>query len=102
MALPHERTIGWREGAICALVPVFIEVATHFTIGGARRLGEVISPDSFMRLVRLRDIVAAHRPLHDVARDASGNGTVLHWSHLLDSFLLVLAAPLGLFLPGHS
>ena len=55
-----------------------------------------------MRLVRLRDILAAHRPLHVVARDGSGHGTVLHWSHLLDSFLLLLAAPLGWLMPEHA
>jgi hypothetical protein len=64
-----------------------------------RQLGQVargglLNPDSYMRLVRLRDILAAGAPLHGVARDGSGTGTVLHWSHLLDSLLLLGAAPL--------
>ena len=99
MALPHARTIGWREGLFCALVPVLIEACSSLRIPAMRQPDGLVGPDSFMRLVRLRDILAAHAPLHAVARDGSGHGTVLHWSHLLDSFLLVLATPLGWFMP---
>jgi hypothetical protein len=60
--------------------------------------GALPDPDSYMRLVRLHDMMAAHAPLQAVARDASGAGTVLAWSHLLDSLLLLLAWPLGWFL----
>ena len=56
--------------------------------------GDLLNPDSYMRLDRLHDILAAHAPLHVVLRDASGTGAVLHWSHLLDSLLLLLALPL--------
>ena len=58
----------------------------------------LLNPDSAMRLVRLEDILAAHAPLHTVMRDGSGAGALLHWSHLLDSLLLLLAAPLQPFL----
>jgi hypothetical protein len=57
--------------------------------------GGLLNPDSAMRLVRLDDIVAAGAPIHAVMRDGSGAGTILHWSHLLDSLLLILAAPLA-------
>jgi hypothetical protein len=60
--------------------------------------GALPDPDSYMRLVRLHDMLAAHAPLQGVARDASGAGTVLAWSHLLDSILLLLAVPLGWFM----
>jgi hypothetical protein len=99
MALPNAHPIGWREGLVCALIPVLIEAMTSLRPSDAEGFGKFLNPDSYMRLVRLRDIVAAHRPLHAVARDASGHGTVLHWSHLLDSFILLLAAPLGWFMP---
>ncbi|MEJ0020252.1 MAG: hypothetical protein WDN25_27615 [Acetobacteraceae bacterium] len=56
---------------------------------------ELLNPDSYMRLVRLHDLLARHAPLDAVLRDGSGIGTRLHWSHLLDSLLLVLAAPLA-------
>ena len=55
-----------------------------------------------MRLVRLNDMVIANRPLHSVMRDGSGAGTILHWSHLLDSLLLFLAAPLAPILGWHN
>ena len=99
MVLPNTRGIGWREGLFCALLPVLIEVLSSVRVAEMRLPDSLIGPDSHMRLVRLRDILAAHRPLHVVARDASGHGTVLHWSHLLDSVLLILAAPLGWFMP---
>jgi hypothetical protein len=60
--------------------------------------GILIDPDSYMRLDRLHDILAHHAPLHVVLRDASGAGAVLHWSHLLDMLLLLLALPLRPFL----
>src|SRR5271155_2139140 len=56
--------------------------------------GNLLNPDSYMRLDRLHDILARHAPLHVVLRDASGAGAILHWSHLLDSLLLLLALPL--------
>ena len=102
MVPPKERVIGWREGALCAALPVLIEALSSFRIAEMRQPDGLIGPDSFMRLVRLQDILAAHRPLHAVARDGSGHGTVLHWSHLLDSLLLILAAPLGWFMPQHA
>lgn len=58
----------------------------------------LLNPDSAMRLVRLEDILAAHAPLHTVMRDGSGTGAILHWSHLLDSLLLLLAVPFQPFL----
>ena len=61
--------------------------------GSALMSGGLSNPDSAMRLVRLNDILAAGAPLHAVMRDGGGQGTILHWSHFLDSLLLILAAP---------
>lgn len=55
--------------------------------------------DTYMRLLRLREELAAGHALDVIARDSSGHGTVLHWSHLLDSLLLLLATPLGWLMP---
>ena len=83
-----------------------VEASAYFTIAalldtviGLRSFpgvlhGDLLNPDSYMRLDRLHDILARHAPLHVVLRDASGAGAVLHWSHLLDSLLLLLALPL--------
>ncbi len=60
--------------------------------------GALSDPDSYMRLDRLNDILLRHAPLHVVLRDASGAGALLHWSHLLDMLLLLLALPLRPFL----
>ena len=55
---------------------------------------DLLNRDSYMRLDRLHDILARHAPVRVVLRDASGAGAALHWSHLLDSLLLLLALPL--------
>ncbi len=62
------------------------------------RLGSLFNPDSYMRLVRLRDMLDSGTVVFTAARDGSGHGTVLHWSHLLDSLLCVIALPFRLFL----
>lgn len=90
--------IGWRNGTACVGLPVLIVLAL-----GARQLPGVlgtglINPDSYMRLVRLRETLEAHRPVDIVAGDGSGHGTLLHWSHLLDSLVCLLAAPFSLVL----
>jgi hypothetical protein len=90
--------IGWRNGTACVALPVLIVLAR-----GARQLPGVVNnglldPDSYMRLVRLRETLLTHRPAYSVAGDGSGHGTLLHWSHLLDSLVCLLAAPFNLIL----
>lgn len=80
----------WAYFAIAALLDTIMGLRLSPQV----LLGALADPDSYMRLVRLRDILAAHAPLHAVMRDASGAGAILHWSHLLDSLLLVAALPL--------
>lgn len=63
--------------------------------GASLMSGSLSNPDSAMRLVRLNDILTAGAPLHAVMRDGGDQGTILHWSHFLDSLLLILAAPLA-------
>ncbi len=63
--------------------------------------GDLVNPDSYMRLVRLEDGLRAGHVGYTVAADGSGAGTVLHWSHLLDSLLVLLALPLRLGLDWH-
>ncbi|MBV9750039.1 MAG: hypothetical protein JO157_14610 [Acetobacteraceae bacterium] len=79
----------------CAALAIALVVAEGAKgVAGVLR-GELPNPDSAMRLVRLRDMLAAGAPLETVARDGSGHGVVVQWSHLLDSLLLLLAAPLA-------
>lgn len=89
---------GVGEAALYFLIAAAIDVAV-----GARSLpallqGGLVNPDSYMRLDRLRDILALHAPLSVVLRDASGAGGLVIWSHLLDAIMLVLALPLRPFM----
>jgi hypothetical protein len=92
------RPLSWREA-----VAYFVAGAAGVTAIGLRCFpqvlaGDLVNPDSYMRLVRLQEIIERHAAINVVSRDASGSGSLLHWSHLLDSLLLLLAAPLTLFL----
>ncbi len=86
-------SLPWRAALACFLAPAALCLAISAQVNPRVLSGMLLNPDSAMRLVRLDAILAAHAPLHTVMRDGSGHGTVLHWSHLLDS-LLLLGAPL--------
>ncbi len=58
----------------------------------------LLDPDSFMRIVRIRDGLRTGWFTHVVAHDNGGRGTIVYWSHLLDATILVLRAPLRLVL----
>src|SRR5579871_2066919 len=85
--------IGWKNGALYALLPMLISLATSAKALPGVFAGGLIDPDSYMRLVRIQEGAG-----YVIARDASGTGAVLHWSHLLDMLLLLLAAPFRLFM----
>jgi hypothetical protein len=57
-------------------------------------LGELLDPDSYMRLVRIRQGLTAGLLTHVVPADNGGNGTIVYWSHLLDFFVLAFWVPL--------
>ena len=102
MGLANHTRFSFRQALACGLVATILDVALASYNLRAIAGGKLLNPDSYMRLVRLQDILAAHLPLDVVARDGSGAGTVLHWSHLLDSLLLVLATPLMPMLGQHE
>ena len=94
--------LGVREGLLYALLPMVISFASR-----AKGLPEVLAggltnPDSYMRLERLEEGLRHHDVGYIVARDGSGAGTLLHWSHLLDTLLLLLAAPFRLVMDTHG
>jgi hypothetical protein len=90
------RPWSWREAAAYFALASLIDIAVGIPAAPQVLLGSLLNPDSYMRLVRLHDSLPQHRLLDVVGRDGSGLGTVLHWSHLLDGILLLLAAPLML------
>lgn len=85
--------IGWKATIAYGLLPVGLILLLGFRRFGAVVDGGLINPDSYMRMVRLREILGAAEPVHVVGRDVSGTGAILHWSHLLDSLVLAIAAP---------
>src|SRR5262249_17428900 len=64
--------------------------------------GGLTNPDSYMRLVRLEDALRRQDISFVVARDGSGSGTLLHWSHLIDMLLCIIAAPLRIAMSTHD
>ena len=92
----------FRLGAASGFVCVAFGAIAALAFGGpywpAVRAGDLVGPDSYMRMVRLTDMLAAGRTLDTVARDGSGEGAMLHWSHLLDGLLVLLAVPFRAFL----
>ena len=86
------------------LLPAFIYVLLSETINGYRMVGagKLIDPDSYMRIVRIRDGLQAGWFTHVVANDNAGEGTVVYWSHLLDAVVLTLRMPLRLVWPDTS
>ncbi len=91
--------MGFGTSFACAIFPLLaaLGVSLRFLPDIAAR--DLNNPDSYMRLVRLRDMLDTHATLFAVSRDGSGHGTILHWSHLLDSLLYVLSLPFRLVLP---
>ena len=72
-----QAAFGWREAAAYALIPVVLTV-TNVLVHRSSQLfgGELLNPDSYMRLARLQGILEARMPVHVVARDGSGAGAV--------------------------
>ena len=85
----------WRECALYFAIAAAIDTFIGLHSFPSVLKGSLVNPDTYMRLDRLRDILAQHAPVDVVGRDAGGAGTVLHWSHLIDSMILLLAAPLS-------
>ena len=76
-----------------------IMALTETTVGyHIVHLDGLIDPDSYMRIVRIRDGLHAGWFTHVVTADNGGKGTVIYWSHLIDAIVLALRAPLRLFL----
>ncbi len=96
---PREGSTGWTgTGVVCVLAALLAVIGMSVRHLPDMRSGGLSNPDTYMRLVRLRDMLHAGTVLDVVARDGSGHGTVLHWSHLIDSLLCLIALPFSLVL----
>ncbi len=85
-----------------ALLPALIAFAMTMKALPDVLAGGLVNPDSYMRLVRLEEGLRTNALGYVVHRDGSGAGTLVHWSHLLDTLLLLIAAPFHLFVDLHS
>lgn len=94
-AVPFSRA----QALACFLLAAALDVVMRLRDLPSVLGGGFLNPDSTMRMLRLEESVRAHTPLHVVARDGSGLGTLLHWSHFLDAVLLLLSSPFLPFLP---
>jgi hypothetical protein len=90
--------VGRVTGFICVMLALLTVAGMSARIPPELWAGGLSNPDSYMRLVRLRDMLDSGRVLFVVARDGSGHGTMLHWSHLVDSLLILLSLPFRLVL----
>jgi hypothetical protein len=82
------------EGIVCFLLAAGIDVAMGLLANlNAVLAGGLINPDSYMRLVRLEEGVRAGHAAYLVARDGSGAGSLLHWTHFLEAVVLLLSVP---------
>jgi hypothetical protein len=94
-SLLPQPSLSWSEAATYFTLGVVLDVLVALTKLPEVLAGSLLNPDSYMRLVRLQEMLQAHAVLHAVARDGSGTGTVLAWSHLLDAIILLIATPLS-------
>ncbi|HJQ58532.1 MAG TPA: hypothetical protein VJ890_16605 [Vineibacter sp.] len=78
--------------ALVAILAVALSLAGGAT-GGAFN-GLLIDTDSYTRVSRILASIEAGTILDHVPRDNAGVPIALHWSHLLDAILLLLALPL--------
>lgn len=56
--------------------------------------GNLVDPDSFMRLLRIQQGLRTGHLVNIVNRDDSGSPLILEWSRLFDAAIVALAAPL--------
>ena len=94
---PRREPIGPLEWATYAALPLLLVSVLSIRQMGPILSGALTNPDTYMRLVRLRESLRIGEPAHEIMRDGSGLGTVVHWSHLIDSLLCLIALPLTVF-----
>lgn len=89
----------WADVLLCFGLALLVDLVVGGRMLPGVLAGGLVNPDSYMRLVRLDEILTSQQVIDSVMRDGSGRGTQLHWSHLIESLLVLLALPLRLFLP---
>ena len=85
----------WQRYLGCFLLAVVVELIV--SAPGLARIwhGGLADPDSWMRLLRIRQGLRAGHLVNVVHRDESGAPLVIEWSRLFDAAIVALAAPLA-------
>lgn len=97
MTPDRQSELSWRWLVGLFGLAVLLDLIAGLPVLPIVRGGGLIGPDSYMRLVRIRDGLALGGFTDIVAADG-GSGTYLYWSHLLDAVILCLHLPLRLVL----
>lgn len=90
----------WRRLAsygVLALIATAITIVASAGHIPAVVHGNLVDPDSYMRLVRIRQGIDAGHLVNAVQRDDSGHLLVIEWSRLFDAVIVILAAPFAPF-----
>ncbi len=86
--------------AFCFMLPFLLCIGFGFRNYGLILHGGLFDPDSYMRLLRIRQGLFDHHALiNAVSRADAGTPLVLEWSRLFDALVVLLALPLWLFMP---
>ena len=83
---------------VCFCAAVAVDVLAGAPSWRALANGTLTDPDSYVRLIRIRDGLEHGGYGYMLPGDAGGAGTEIYWSHLLDFMILSCAAPLRLVL----
>jgi hypothetical protein len=75
----QRNSVSLSEGTLCFLAAGILTVLISWRQLPVVARGELINPDSYMRVLRLAEMIRAGKPLDVVARDGSGAGISLHW-----------------------
>jgi hypothetical protein len=91
------QSFGFKEALACFLLASILVTAHADWLELAR--GSLADVDSYMRIVWLEDMLDHREALHKVLRDGSGDGTIIHWTHLVTALIYAIALPLSAFMP---
>ena len=96
MARPETRAAGITalQAAPYGAITLALSIAAARGLLPSVMAGSLTNPDSYMRLARLAEMIRGGVLVDAVSNDGSGQGTVLHWSHLLDGIIYLLALAL--------
>jgi len=83
----------------CLVFPMFIDIGFGWRHFSSIMDGYLSDPDSYMRLLRIRQGIDHGTLLNYVMRDDSGHPLIIEWSRLYDAVILFLASPLTVFMP---